>query len=123
MSPYQRLDKQLCTKQRRKQAVTSQTQELEALEARLREAEDRLKQASANSPPQRKDGQRRSPLEGVFSEQDKARMNPPASPLAQRSVQAMAHSAAGAQPSPPSSHTSADYVVVERPPSSQRVEA
>eukprot|EP00914_Ancora_sagittata_P028045 GHVO01055058.1.p1 GENE.GHVO01055058.1~~GHVO01055058.1.p1 ORF type:complete len:140 (-),score=17.77 GHVO01055058.1:146-565(-) len=96
------LDRNLLEK---KQAVTSQTQELEALEARLREAEDRLKKASSNSPPQRKDGQRRRPLNGVFPEQDKARLNGPSSPLAQRTAQVMGQHAA------------------ERPRSSQRVEA
>lgn len=97
----------------RKQAVTTQTQELEALEARLREAEDRLKKASSNSPPQRKDGQRRSPLTGVF----------PDSPLAQRTAQVMGQHSAGALPTTPSSHSSADYIMVERPQSSQRIEA
>ncbi|KAH5434694.1 hypothetical protein HBI23_183730 [Parastagonospora nodorum] len=57
----------------KKQAVTTQTQELEAIERRLREAEDRLKQAATNSPPRRKDSQPRSPLEGTFPTQDKAR--------------------------------------------------
>jgi hypothetical protein len=36
--------------QHRKQAVTTHTQELEAIEARLRETEERLKEAR-NSPP------------------------------------------------------------------------
>ncbi|KAH7090635.1 hypothetical protein FB567DRAFT_296580 [Paraphoma chrysanthemicola] len=106
----------------KKQAVSTQTQELEALERRLREAEDRLKEAKTNSPPRRKDSSRRSPLEGVFPAQDKARVNGPASPLAQRNAQAMG-TAAGARSGTPSSHTSADYVLVERPNSSQRVEA
>ncbi|KAF2829814.1 hypothetical protein CC86DRAFT_367741 [Ophiobolus disseminans] len=88
----------------KKQAVTTQTQELEALEARLREAEDRLKQASGNSPPRRKESQRRSPLEGVFPDQDKARLNGPGIPLAQKNAQVLGHAA-------------------ERPRSSQRVEA
>jgi multidrug resistance efflux pump len=57
----------------KKQAVTTQTQELEALEARLRAAEDRLKQAGGSSPPRRKDSPRRSPLEGAFPAQEPAR--------------------------------------------------
>lgn len=99
----------------RKQAVTTQTQELEAIERRLREAEDRLKQAATNSPPRRKDSQRRSPLEGTFPTQDKARAD----------SQNMANMAniAGAQPPTPSSQNSADYVLVERPHSSRTVEA
>jgi hypothetical protein len=96
----------------RKQAVTTQTQELEAIERRLREAEDRLKQAATNSPPRRKDSQRRSPLEGTFPTQDKARAD----------SQTMAN-IAGAQPATPSSQNSADYVLVERPHSSRTVEA
>lgn len=50
----------------RKQAVSTQTQELQALEARLRAAEERLQQAKGNSPPRRKDSQRRTPVEAVF---------------------------------------------------------
>jgi hypothetical protein len=94
--------------------VTTQTQELEALEARLKAAEDRLKQASGNSPPRRKDSQRRSPLEGTFSAQDTARVDGPSSPLAQKN--------AGALPETPSSGNSADYVLVERPSSALPVE-
>lgn len=107
----------------RKQAVTSQTQELEALELRLREAENRLKQAKSNSPPRRKNSQRRSPLEGAFPEQDKARVNGPASPLAQKTNAHVMGNTSGAAPTTPSSQNSADYVMVERPRSSQRVEA
>jgi hypothetical protein len=95
----------------RKQAVTTQTQELEALELRLREAEDRLKQASSNSPPRRKDSQRRSPLAGAFPAQDKAR------------IEATKTIAGALQPTTPASQNSADYVLVERPHSSRTVEA
>jgi hypothetical protein len=94
----------------KKQAVSTQTQELEALEARLRAAEDRLKQAKTDSPPRRKDGQ------------DKAQTGGPASPLAQKNTQRMGNTA-GALPETPSSQNSADYVLVERPRSSQRVES
>jgi hypothetical protein len=93
----------------RKQAVTTQTQELEALEARLRAAEDRLKQAKSNSPPRRKDPQRRSPLEGTFPAADKASSAP--------------KNSTGAPSTTPSSANSADYVLVERPRSSRTIEA
>ncbi|KAF2848764.1 hypothetical protein T440DRAFT_146271 [Plenodomus tracheiphilus IPT5] len=104
------------TVHQKKQAVSTQTQELEALEARLRAAEERLQQAKGNSPPRRKDSQRRTPVEGVFPDQAKQ------SPLAANSTQATAN-LAGALPETPSSHSSADYVLVERPRSSQTVEA
>jgi hypothetical protein len=96
----------------RKQAVTTQTQELEALEARLRAAEDRLKQAGGSSPPRRKDSQRRSPLEGAFPAQEPARADG-----------SSAQKTAGALPDTPASQNSADYVLVERPSSSVPVEA
>jgi hypothetical protein len=89
--------------------VTTQTQELEALEARLRAAEDRLKQASGSSPPRQKDSQRWSPLEGTFPAQDKARVD-------------AAQKTAGALPATPNSQNSADYVLVETPSSSVPVE-
>lgn len=54
------------TVHQKKQAVTTQTQELQALEARLRAAEERLQQAKGTSPPRRKDSQRRTPVEAVF---------------------------------------------------------
>lgn len=85
----------------KKQAVNTQTQELEALEAKLREAEDRLNQAKSNSPPRRKDSQRRSPLEGVFADQDKARLQGASSPLAQKQQQNMPERPRAAQPVEP----------------------
>lgn len=75
------------TVHQKKQAVSTQTQELEALEARLRAAEERLSQATGNSPPRRKDSQRRTPIQGVFSDQDKAGLQNPSSPLAQNNPQ------------------------------------
>ncbi|KAE8853725.1 hypothetical protein HRS9122_00717 [Pyrenophora teres f. teres] len=78
------LDKTVLEK---KHAVTTQTRELEALEARLRAAEERLNQAKGNSPPARKDSQRRTPVEASFSDQDKARLEEASSsPLAQKSA-------------------------------------
>lgn len=62
--------------------MTTQTQELEALEARLRAAEEKLSQATGTSPPQRKDSQRRTPVEAVFPDQDKL----PGSPLAAKTT-------------------------------------
>ncbi|KAL1601088.1 hypothetical protein SLS59_005758 [Nothophoma quercina] len=52
----------------------------------LREAEERLSQATGNSPPKRKDSQRRSPISGVFPNKDTAPAN---SPLAARHPQTM----------------------------------
>lgn len=63
----------------KKQAVSTQTQELEALEAKLRAAEERLSQATGNSPPRRKDSQRRTPIDAAFSSQDKAGLQSPTS--------------------------------------------
>ncbi|KAF1944212.1 hypothetical protein EJ02DRAFT_452585 [Clathrospora elynae] len=100
------------TVHQKKQAVSTQTQELEALEARLRAAEERLNQAKGSSPPRRKDSQRRTPVQGAFSDQDAN------SPLAQKTT-----SIPGALPETPTSTTSADYVLVERPHSAQPVEA
>ena len=73
----------------RKQAVDSQNQELEALEARLRETEQRLKERqSRNSSPAGKSGgspHRRKPLGDTFSGQENDRAQAPAtSPLATR---------------------------------------
>ncbi|RMZ74291.1 alpha beta hydrolase fold-3 [Pyrenophora seminiperda CCB06] len=103
------LDKTVLEK---KHAVSTQTRELEALEARLRAAEERLNQAKSNSPPSRKDSQRRTPVEASFSDQDKARLEEGSSPLAQKST-----NMPGALPETPtpSSTTSTDYVLVERP--------
>ncbi|KAF2130809.1 hypothetical protein P153DRAFT_275543, partial [Dothidotthia symphoricarpi CBS 119687] len=53
----------------KKQAVTTQTQELEALEAQLRAAEERLNQAKGTSPPRRRDSQHQTPIQDVFSAQ------------------------------------------------------
>ncbi|KAF2639386.1 hypothetical protein P280DRAFT_403231 [Massarina eburnea CBS 473.64] len=73
------LDKTVAAK---KQAVTTHSQELEALEAKLRATEERLKLAKT-SPPRRKDSQRRTPIEGSFAAEDKARLDS-GSPLARR---------------------------------------
>ncbi|CBX93447.1 hypothetical protein LEMA_P043480.1 [Plenodomus lingam JN3] len=104
------------TVHQKKQAVSTQTQELQALEARLRAAEERLQQAKGNSPPRRKDSQRRTPVDAVFP--DQAEQSP--SPVANTQT---TPTLAGALPETPSSHSSADYVLVERPRSSQTVEA
>lgn len=57
----------------KKQAVTDHTQQLEALEARLKETEERLKEVQT-SPPRRKDSQRRTPRQDTFHNDDKARL-------------------------------------------------
>ena len=50
---------------RRKKAVSSQTSELEALEARLKATEERLKQAASGSPPGKSSTGRSSPRQRV----------------------------------------------------------
>ena len=65
----------------RKQTVTIRNEELEALEARLRETEERLKMAKT-SPPSRKDSQRRTPIQGTFPEDAKSHAGESGSPLA-----------------------------------------
>ncbi|KAF2256863.1 hypothetical protein BU26DRAFT_513621 [Trematosphaeria pertusa] len=67
----------------KKQAVSHHAQELEALEAKLRETEERLKQAKT-SPPRRKDSQRRTPIQSAFPDEDRARLAAAGSPLAAR---------------------------------------
>ena len=94
--------------------MTTHAQELEALEARLRETEERLKPAKTSpSPPRRKDSQRRTPVEGTFADADKAREA--GSPVARHN-----NAYPGALPTTPSSHNSADYVLVDRPLTTQR---
>ncbi|KAJ4307383.1 hypothetical protein N0V94_009741, partial [Neodidymelliopsis sp. IMI 364377] len=73
------LDKTVTEK---KHAVTTQAQELEALQKRLREAEERLNHAKGNSPP-RKDAHLQSP---TSTTNDTA---PTYSPLAARHPQTM----------------------------------
>ncbi|KAF1962793.1 hypothetical protein CC80DRAFT_97700 [Byssothecium circinans] len=102
----------------KKQAVTTHSQELEALEAKLRETEERLKQAKT-SPPRRKDSQRRTPVQAAFSAQDKARLESAGSPMARRQKENMAaQNMPGALPNTPSSERSA-YVLVDRPRTAQ----
>ncbi|KAF2199629.1 hypothetical protein GQ43DRAFT_111086 [Delitschia confertaspora ATCC 74209] len=100
---------------RRKQTVTIQTSELEQLEARLRETEERLKLVkSSPTSLTRKDSQRRTPVEGSFSEEDKSRINN--TRLVHRPRQdADKPTTEGARSHTPSSYNSAEYVVVDRP--------
>jgi hypothetical protein len=112
---------------RRKQAVTTHTQELEALEAKLRETEERLNQAR-NSPPRRKDSQRRTPVEGSFSAQDKARLETGGSPLPLRQnkenlAPRPAQNMPGALSEPVHSDSSTEYVLVDRPPTARSDDA
>lgn len=102
--------------------MSTHTQQLEALEARLRETEARLKQAKS-SPPSRKDSQRRTPIEGTFPDDAKARIQDPSSPLAGRgkpenNIQA-AKKMPGALPDTPTSDNSTEYVLVDRPRTAQ----
>lgn len=92
----------------RKQAVSTHAQELEALEAKLRETEERLNQAR-NSPPRRKDSQRRTPVDGTFSAQDKAHLESAGSPRPLRQTKP------GALSEPSQSDNSTEYVFVDRP--------
>jgi chromosome segregation ATPase len=93
----------------KKAAVNTQTRELEALEARLRATEERLNQAKGNSPPSKTDNQQKA-------HQTESQPQMPESPLAQKTL-----NMPGALPQTPtpSSTTSADYVLVERPSSSK----
>ncbi|EUC26865.1 hypothetical protein COCCADRAFT_113171 [Bipolaris zeicola 26-R-13] len=93
----------------KKAAVSTQTKELEALEARLRAAEERLNQAKGNSPPAKSGTQH-------TTQKDEAQPQAPESPLAQKTPNML-----GAIPQipTPSSTTSADYVLVERPSSAK----
>ena len=95
--------------------VSSHSQELEALEARLRETEERLKLAKS-SPPRRKDSQRRTPTQGSFPSEDKARLESTGSPIASRQKENMP---GALLPETPSSDRSAEYVFVDRPPTAK----
>lgn len=89
--------------------MTDHTQQLEALEARLKETEERLKEVQ-NSPPRRKDSQRRTPRQDTFHNDDKARSRQ--NPAGMRNT-------AGASPESPASANSTEYVLVDRPPTAQ----
>jgi hypothetical protein len=92
----------------RKQAVSTHAQELEALEAKLRETEERLKQAR-NSPPRRKDSQRRTPIESTFPAADSARRQQ------ENTAPQNTRNMPGALSRSPPSGNSTEYVMVERP--------
>ncbi|KAJ4994485.1 hypothetical protein SVAN01_00314 [Stagonosporopsis vannaccii] len=87
----------------KKQAVNTQAQELEALQRRLREAEERLSKATGNSPPKRKDA-------AVFPTKDTAAAN---SPLAARHAQTM--DIPGTLSTQPLLHTLRMLIPAERP--------
>jgi hypothetical protein len=97
----------------RKQAVTTHAQELEALEAKLRETEARLKQAKT-SPPRNNDGQRT---------ENNMRAESTGSPMARRQKENLVPQSTehmpGALPGTPSSDRSAEYVIVDRPLTAQ----
>ncbi|KAF1978226.1 hypothetical protein BU23DRAFT_550287 [Bimuria novae-zelandiae CBS 107.79] len=96
------------TVHQKKQQVSSHAQELEALEAKLRETEERLNQART-SPPRRKDSQRRTPVKSGFSAQDKAHLASAGSPRQRQNMP-------GALSEPTHSDNSTEYVLVDRPP-------
>ncbi|KAF2732023.1 hypothetical protein EJ04DRAFT_441788 [Polyplosphaeria fusca] len=97
----------------KKQAVTTHSQELEALEARLRETEARLQQAKT-SPPSGKHSQRPGPLEGTVSANDRV-TNRQRPAVNTRNTKDMP----GAQPDTPTSYNSTEYVLVDRPHTGQ----
>jgi len=132
------------TVHQKKQAVSTHTQELQALEAKLRETEERLKQANTSQPAfSRKNSQRRTPIHGTFTEAEKARTSEPNSPLSQvttapprRPAQLEPQTTSeqpslaptsgafpgpmpGAMPGTPRSYTSREYVMVDRPDEGQ----
>lgn len=78
------LDEVHATVHEKKQAVTSHTQQLEEIEARLRETEERLRQAKSSPPPARKDSQRRAPINTAFSHDGQADPNTQTSPTTGR---------------------------------------
>ncbi|ORY00394.1 hypothetical protein BCR34DRAFT_575843 [Clohesyomyces aquaticus] len=112
------------TVHQKKQAVSNHAQELEALEARLRETEERLKQAKSSPPAfARKNSQRRTPIESTFAEQDRARVSEASSPLAQvhtrQKPDGETKDIPGALPDTPTSYSSTEYVLVDRPRTAQ----
>ena len=125
----------------RKKAVSSQSQELEALEARLRETEERLKQRrSRNSSPSsssngRNTSHRRAPIGRTFSGQGgEAEQAAVTSPLATQPPSTQSRpptaqspsysipSIPGAMPQTPAEMVSSDYVMVDSCDSLQRAE-
>ncbi|KAI9760754.1 MAG: hypothetical protein M4579_001492 [Chaenotheca gracillima] len=81
------------TVEQKKQAVTTQSQELQALEERLRKTEEALKlkqQATQQHNPSRNNSNRRAPLEGAF--------DPPPDQTRQRETQPSAIDPAQGRP-------------------------
>ncbi len=125
----------------RKKAVSSQSQELEALEARLRETEERLKQTrSRNSSPSspgngRNTAHRRPPVGRAFSGQGgEVEQAVATSPLATQPPSTQSRPPTAESPSysipripgvmlqPSEKNVSSDYVVVDRTDGTQRQE-
>ncbi|KAF2865392.1 hypothetical protein BDV95DRAFT_612776 [Massariosphaeria phaeospora] len=105
----------------KKQAVSTHAQELEALEARLRETEERLNKAKT-SPPRRSDSRRRTPIQSTFPEEDKSgvgRGSPLAANRKPRVDALPTRDMPGALPETPASYNSTEYVLVDRPRTSQ----
>jgi Tfp pilus assembly protein PilX len=110
----------------RKQAVTTHAQQLEEIEARLRETEQRLQQAKS-SPPRPGANQHRNPTENAFANRAQGTSGDYKSPLTmRRKPQANTHTAkdaSGACPDTPTSDTSTDrFVLVDRPGTAQTEE-
>ena len=98
---------------RRKRAVDSQTKELEVLEARLKQTEERLKerQSRNSSPAGRLNGRnspyRRHPTTGTFNGDEKnypqsSALSPLSSQVSARSIEAQSPPDARSQDRPPS---------------------
>lgn len=118
----------------RKKAVSTQSQELEALEARLKETEERLKQRQSMTFPSptginsRTGYHRRPPIDRTFSIENAENgqrtassawaMNSPAMESSSSETPAQpsydAPPVPGALPETPSDNTASDYVVVDR---------
>jgi len=110
----------------RKQTVTIRNEELEALEARLRETEERLRMARSSPSASHKDSQRQTPIKGSFP--GAASQEESGSPLAHRPARITSvttesskrNDIPGALPETPTSYNSAEYVMVDRPRSAQK---
>ncbi|KAF2281451.1 uncharacterized protein EI97DRAFT_367451 [Westerdykella ornata] len=113
---------------KKKREVSMHTQQLEALQARLRETEERLKLAQ-ESPPTRKDSQRRSPVQGAFSDvshepmqQSSNSSSPTTARRAQHNNAEEADCPTGALSESLTSDKSTEYVMVDRPRTPQKEE-
>ncbi|KAF2834626.1 hypothetical protein M501DRAFT_1020606 [Patellaria atrata CBS 101060] len=102
---------------KKKQSVSIQKSELKDLEARLREAEERLKNATSipNSPETRKNGQRQTAIKGTLSERGSVSQNNAiANPTTSRPSSSQESEEHQSDPPTVLSRTGSHYVLVER---------